>query len=179
MECLLWFIFSISIVLKAEADCDAQSDKGIKNEVVEITFSKNKCSISCHIDKDKAKTIYFMKLLKQTNGSFYDVLHSRRNGESFKTTLFNCTDMQSRSSHKGPDLDEATMVFELDSNHLLDTDNSLYKCEIDSESYTGIQWNTANINLTDCVDKHAESESICTKSSLLSTLVTFLYVVVS
>ncbi|XP_063406084.1 uncharacterized protein LOC134690042 [Mytilus trossulus] len=179
MECLLMFMFSMSIVLTVEAECDAQSDKGVKNEEVQLTFSKNKCSISCHIDKDLAKTIYFMKLLKQTNGSFYDVLQSRRIGETNKTKLFNCTDMQSRSSHKGSDLDEATMVFELDSDHLKDTDNSLYKCEIDSESYTGIQWNTANIDWTGCVDTHAESESICTKSSLLSTLVAFLYVVVS
>ncbi|CAG2198282.1 unnamed protein product [Mytilus edulis] len=166
-------LIPLHVLEQAEADCDAQSDKGIKNEVVEITFSKNKCSISCHIDKDKAKTIYFMKLLKQTNGLFYDVLHSRRIGESFKTTLFNCTDMQSRSSHKGPDLDEATLVFELDSNHLLDTDNSLYKCEIDSESYTGIQWNTANIDWAGCVDKH--DTNFATTAAVLTPIAYILF----
>lgn len=119
-----------------------------------------------------------MKLLKQTNDIFYDVLHIYRIGERNKTILFNCTDVQSRSSHTESDIDEAIMVFKLDSDYLLDTDNSVYKCEIDSESYTGTQWNTANIDWTGCVDEHAESESICTKSSLLSTLVAFLYVMV-
>ncbi|CAC5391289.1 unnamed protein product [Mytilus coruscus] len=91
----------------------------------------------------------------------------------FSTSIV-LTDVQSRSSHTESDIDEAIMVFKLDSDYLLDTDNSVYKCEIDSESYTGTQWNTANIDWTGCVDEHAESESICTKSSLLSTLVAFL-----
>lgn len=91
----------------------------------------------------KSKTIYWIKLLKYINDSFYDIVHIRRIGQTIVIHWFNCTDAELRFSIDGSNLNEAKLEFKLNSSDIRVSDTGTYKYEVHSEN---TYWNTTTVD---------------------------------
>ncbi|CAC5409959.1 unnamed protein product [Mytilus coruscus] len=157
------------------AECNSQHDEGVQRQDVEIQFSKSNCSVSCKMNMSQSKTIYWIKLLKQINDSFYDIVHNRLNGQKNVINWFNCTDAESRFSVNGSNLDEPRLVFRLYTYDVRDSDSGTYKCVVNSGN---IYWNKATIEFAGCPNDKTIAKSICTKPVLLYIILSFLFVLI-
>lgn len=85
----------------------------------------------------KSKTIYWIKLLKYINDSFYDIVHIRRIGQKIVIHWFSCTDAELRFSIDGSNLNEAKLEFKMNSSDIRVSDTGTY------EVHSGnTYWNT-------------------------------------
>lgn len=91
----------------------------------------------------KSKTIYWIKLLKYINDSFYDIVHIRRIGPKIVIHWFNCTDAELRFSIDGSNLNEAKLEFKLNSSDIRVSDTGTYKYEVHSGN---TYWNTTTVD---------------------------------
>lgn len=133
------------------AYCNGQDDTGVKSPDIDVQFLNEDCSVTCQVDINKSKTIYWIKLLQQINHSFYDIVHIVRSGQNNVTNWFNCTDLESRSSVNASNMELGTLVLNLNISGIRDRDNGIYKCEVNSETYSiegENHWNKKRVDWT-------------------------------
>lgn len=129
------------IFLSVKTECISKDVEGVKSQDVEIKFSKSDCSVSCQMNMFESKTIYWTKLLKQTNDGFNDIVHKRLKDQKYVIHWFNCTDAKLRFTVNESNLEEPSLNMFL--NNVRDSDSGTYTCVINSGN---IYWNKATIN---------------------------------
>lgn len=103
-----------------------------KNKTINIQYSNILYSISCQLADYQHTNVYWIKISKEINGSYWDIVDVHRNGETNITKWFPGTDLPSRSSNVGSDLNNAKLVLNLHSNSIKESDNGVYKCKINT-----------------------------------------------
>ncbi|VDI18514.1 Hypothetical predicted protein, partial [Mytilus galloprovincialis] len=150
-------------------ECVGHGDTGVQSPEVDIQFTESTCSISCKMNISKSKTIYWIKLLKYINDSFYDIVHIRRIGQKIVVHWFNCTDAELRFSIDGSNLHEAKLEFKLNSSDIRVSDTGTYKYEVHSGN---TYWNTTTVDFAGCYRDQAIAGSTFKKP-------VFLYIILS
>ncbi|CAC5391292.1 unnamed protein product [Mytilus coruscus] len=131
----------------AKGECTGEDDSGKLSRDVSIQFLKHKCAIFCEVVN--AQTIYWIKLLKEFNSTFYNVLNIHRNGEKNTTKWSYRRDMKSSYTDDGSDIYKGKLVLKLNSSDVHYFDKGIYKCEVTMENITssvGLYWNTTKVN---------------------------------
>lgn len=110
--------------------------------------------------------------MKQINNKFYDVVHIYRTGQNEEFNWFNCTDLESRFSVNESKLDAGILVFKSISSAIQESDNGIYKCEANSETYSiqgKIHWNKTIVDWT-CIytKKFCASYNLYTFNNILN-----------
>lgn len=135
-------MFNYVAFLSAAADVHAKP--GSENKTVKIQFSNIFNSISCQLADYEHHIVYRIKFSKDKNGSYCDIVDVHKKGEENVTKWFSGTDIPSRSSNNGSDLKTAKLVLNLYSNTIQDSDNGIYKCEI--ETLKGVYSDTLEVD---------------------------------
>ncbi|CAC5406135.1 unnamed protein product [Mytilus coruscus] len=150
-------IFTLDAFFTNKTGADVST--GSENKTVNIQFSNINHSLSCQLADFEHNEVYWIKLSKEVNGSYCDIVDVHKHGENSQTKWFTCTDLKSRSNNVGSSLVIAKLVLNFNSTRIQLNDNGRYKCEINTmkgvyKDTMEIDWRGGNHNLS---IRHSES----------------------
>ncbi|XP_076083360.1 uncharacterized protein LOC143054289 [Mytilus galloprovincialis] len=167
---LILTVYTFFTTCTTEANVQVKTRSG--NRAVNIQFSNTFNSISCQLADYKNNIVYLIKFSKEINGSYLDIVDVHKKGEKNCTKWFPDTDLPSRSSNVGSDLNTAKLVLNLHSSTIKESDNGVYKCEFDTVkgSYSDtltVDWREGKNNSS---IRHSESALLYLTAFLLAKI---------